>query len=442
MISLQSLLARVIVAACCVSPATVVAQTPLAPREVVLSAQPGAIDYLEQVTLPPGRAAVVSDVAGVLAVAHKSGITPQVSLVRLDEHGVPAATKAATITLSYPDELKDRRNFPLALAVHPRLPLLYVWQDDLSTQPKEAPPKDPATDGFCHLLVYDIRSQEPELLQSLAQGDAFARGNTAGAIALDREASRLFVPNLQRRDAKGALTPSIGYLRVLENGHVVPADDESPAIASTLGGAGIDRKGAVTSAARKAYLEQVRTGKLPDRAVRNATAASTIFAGLPCGLSYFNVSETVTIVGGALGPVTWDEANRRAQFNAISFFPNIGIGYQLRLAGHPTLPVVFFTGLTSGWVYRMEHADGFMTMLPQRGTLAGVAAMTSAPIVLGKRPYFACGSAKTLHLIGFDDLGQLNGQRIDVSVASDTVEALAYSARFDRLYTTVSEAKP
>lgn len=410
-------------------------------REVPLPAKPGEIDWLVKVPLPPGRAAAVSDVAGVLAISHKTGTAPHVSLVQLDDRGAPTSAAPATIELPHVKQLAGRSNYPLALAVHPKLPLLYVWQD-VAPPVKDAPPDDPKTDGFCHLHVYDISSAVPELIQSLAQGDSFARGNTAGAIAFDREAGRLFVPNLQRRNAKGVVTPSIGYLRVLDNGHVVPEDDEVLAAASEGGGAGVDRKGAVTAAARKAYLEQVRTGKLADRATRAATSASTIFAGFPCGLSYFNVSDSVTIVGGALGPVTWDEANRRAQFNGVTFFPIISIGYQLRLAGHPTLPVVFVSGLLSNWVYRMEHVDGFMTLLPQRGTLAGVTALTSSPVVLGKRPYFACGSAKTLHLIGYDDRGALNGERIDVPIASDTVEALAYSPRFDRLYTTVADAKP
>ena len=411
-------------------------------REVPLAATPGEVDYLRTVPLPPGRAAVVSDVAGVLAVIHKQGKIPgpHVSLVRLDDRGEPSKDKPVTIQLPHSKLLTDRDNYPLALTVHPKLPLLYVWQDVVTSFEKGAPVDDPKADGFCHLHVYDISKPEPQLLQSVAQGDTFARGNTAGAIEFDRHATRLFVPNLQRRNAKGVATASIGFLRVLENGHVVPDDDDVLAAASS-GKAGVDRQADVTAAARKAYLEQVRTGKVLDRATRNATSASAIFAAHPCGLSYFNVSDTVTIVGGPLGPVTWDESNRRAQFNAITFYPIVGIGYRLRLVGHPTLPVIFVSGLSSGFVYRMEHVDGFLTMLPQRGTLAGVTAIASSPVLLGKRPYFACGSAKTLHLIGFDDQGHLNGQRIDVPVVSDTVEAIAYSPRFDKLYTRVDEAK-
>ena len=417
-----------------------------------LAAKPGELDILRTVTAPPSAAAVVSDVAGVLAIAHKPKVLtskeilagvkiengPHLSLFRLDQRG-EAASAATQITLPHSPKLVARQNYPLALAVHPKLPLLYVWQD-VAAPAEGGPPDDPKTDGFRHLHVYDVSAAEPRLVQSLAEGETFARGNWAGAIEFDRTASRLFVPNMQRRTATG-FAPSVGYFRVLDDGLIVPNEEEAAEVAGGGKGTTADRAAAVSAAARKAYLEQVRTGKVLDRTVRYATAATTTFGGFPCGLGYFNISDSVTIVCGALGPVTWDEANRRAQFNSIAFYPVVGIGYRYRMAGHSTLPVVFFTGTNSSYVFRMEHVEGFMTMAPQRGTLASVAALASPPVLLGKRPYFACGSAGLLHLIGFDEQGRLSGERTDIPIASPTVEALAYSPRFDRLYTVVAEVK-
>lgn len=419
-------------------------------REVTLGAKPGQLDILRTVTSASAFAAVVSDAAGVLAVAHAPQPTvtkakpwdfeatndPQVSVFRLDAQGEVGA--AASIRLPSAPKLASRRHYPLALAAHPKLPLLYVWQDVVA--PAEgAPADDPKTDGFRHLHIYDISSAEPRLVQSAAEGEAFSRANYAGAIAFDRTAGRLFVPNMQRRTKLG-FAPSIGYLHLADDGLVVPDTNETAETAAGGKGTTPDRTAAVTAAARKVYLEQVRLGKVPERTVRQAASATSTFGESPCGLGFHNISDDITIVCGALGPVTWDEGNRRGQFNTYSFYPAVGIGYRYRMVAHPTLPVVFFTGLTSGFVFRVEHVDGFTTMLPQRGTMAPVI-ITSPPLLVGSRPLLVCSSEGLLHLIGFDAEGAFNGERTDVALPSRKVEALAYSAKYDRLYTTVPEVK-
>lgn len=430
------------------------AESPVAvKRELPIVGKPGELDILRTVPTPPAATAVVSDVAGVLAVGLKPKVPttkerqagvkmtngPHLSLFRLDDKGEPS-TPPVSITLPTSKKIVDRQNYPLSLAAHPKLPLLYVWQD-VQPPAEGAPPDNVAKDGFQHLHVYDVSSAEPKLVQSMAGGETYSRGNWAGAINFDRDASRLFVPNMQRR-VTTTMTPSIGYLRLLDDGMIVPNEEETADVASidAKKGTTADRTGAVTLAARKAYLEQVRTGKVLERTVRYATSATTTFAGFPAGLGFHNVNDTTTIVCGALGPVTWDEGNRRAQFNSIVFYPVIGVGYRYRMAGHPTLPVAFFTGTTSGFVYRMEHVDGFMTMLPQRGYLNGVA-IASPPVLLGKRSLFACASPNVLHLVQFDDQGRFTGERIDVPITNPAPEALAYSPKFDRLYVPVAEGK-
>lgn len=430
------------------------AESPLATkREVPVVATVGELDILRTVGTPPAATAVVNDVAGVLAVGLKpklltvkekaAGVKivngPHILLFRLDAQGEARVTPATPVTLPLPPTFTERQNYPLSLAAHPKLPLLYVWQD---VQPpgEGSPADDVKSDGFQHLHVYDISSAEPKLVQSVAQGDSFSRGNWGGAIAFDRTLTRLFVPNMQRRVA-AALAPVIGYLRVLEDGMIVPNEEEAAELAVGGKGTTADRTGAVTLAARKAYLEQVRTGKVPERAVRYATAATSTFSSFPCGLGFANFSDTVTVICGPLGPVTWDEGNRRAQFNTIVFYPVVAAGYQYRMIAHPTLPVMFLTGVSSTYVYRMEHVDGFLTMLPQRGTLVGATALMSPPVLLGKRNVLACGSAGLLHLVGFDEQGRFNGQCTDVKIAALRVDTLAYSTRFDRLYVAVDEVK-
>jgi hypothetical protein len=429
------------------------AQTDLAAkRELVITGTRGELDILRTVATPTAAVAAVSDAAGVLVVGHKPKVLssrekkdgvkltngPHLSFFRLDAQG-EISGPAATVTLPTSPKFAERQNVPLSVVAHPKLPLVYVWQD---VQPpgEGVPPDDPKIDDFQHLHVYDVASAEPKLVQSLAGGETYSLGNWAGAIDFDRTASRLFIPNLQRR-VTTTFTPSIGYLRLLDDGSVVPNEEEAAAVSVGGKNSTADRTGAVSLAARKAYLEQVRTGKVLERAVRYATSATTTFAGFPSGLGFHNATDDVTIVCGALGPVTWDEANRRAQFNSVVFYPIVGVGYRYRMVGHQTLPVVFFTGTTAGYVYRMEHVDGFLTMLPQRGALPGVVALESPPVLLGKRNQLACGSSQFVHLLGFDDQGRFDGQRTDVLVKSPSVAALAYSARFDRLYVPIVEEK-
>jgi hypothetical protein len=429
------------------------AQSPPANREVKLVAKPGELDILRTVATPAASSAVVSDAGGVLAVAlkpvalsnkqkqagQKQQNGPHIALYKLDAQGEIASTSPALITLPRSKKFPvERQCAALSLVAHPKLPLLYVWQDALPLTKNDGPDAAPP-DDHAHLQVYDLASAEPALVQSTAQGETYASGIWAGAIAFDLTASRLFVPNMQRRTTT-TVVPAIGYLRVADDGAVIPNEEEAAA-AVAVGGKGTtaDRSGSVSLAARKAYLEQIRTGKVLDRVVRYATSATSTFAGFPAGLGFFNVSDDVTLVAGPLGPVTWDEANRRAQFNSVVFYPVVGIGYQYRMIGHPKLPVVFLTGLTSDRLYRMEHVDGFLTMLPQRALLGGATAITSPPVLLGDRPLLACGSANLLHLIGFDIAGLFNGERTDVPVANSTVEAIAYSPKFDRLYVAVEE---
>jgi hypothetical protein len=298
------------------------------------------------------------------------------------------------------------------------------------------------TDGFEHLHVFDISSAEPKLVESFAAGPGYARGARAGAIAFDLEAKRLFVPNLRRKGPTGDATPSVGFLRLDEAGRIVDDSEGDVEAAAAEGKKNAAEAGAVRAAARKAYLEQVRSGNVLPRNTRNAAAAASYtFGGYPAGLGFVPVSDKITVVAGALGIVTWDEANRRAHFNTVGFYPLVGIGYLYRLNLHPKLPVVFVSGLNSGWIYRIEHVDGFPTLLPQRGVLEGVTALATPPVTVGDRPLVALGGHETLHLVEIDAEGYFTGKRTDVPVKNPSVSGLWYSPRFDRLYVTEEAAK-
>jgi hypothetical protein len=382
-----------------------------AKRELTLKGTPGELDILRKVPTASGFAAVVSDAAGALVVAHAPQPTytqalpehfpiaddPDVTVYRLDAQGEVGA--AAPIRLPRAAKLAARRQYPLSVAVHPKLPLLYVWQDVVAPAEK-APPDDQATDGFKHLHLYDLSVSPPKLLQSACHGESFSRGNAAAVIGLDRAGSRLFIPNMQRRTKTG-LASMIGYLKLAADGKVA---DDTPA----------------------AYA---------------AAAKVSLYGESPCGLGYYDVSDTVTILCAGLGPCTWDEQNRRAQLNVLTFFPSVGAGYRYRMAVNPTTSTVYLTGLGSSNLYRVEHVDGFFTMWPQRALFDGGLLITSPPVVVGKRPLVACSTVGFVHLVKLDAEGYFTGERTDIALTSRKVEALAYSAKYDRLYATYEEVK-
>jgi hypothetical protein len=381
-----------------------------AKRELTIDGKPGELDILRKVPAASAFAAVVNEPAGALVVAHAPQpsyakslpehfeITdePDLTLFRLDAKGEAGA--GTPLRLPRAAKLVKRRQYPLALATHPKLPLVYVWQDVVA--PAEgAAPDDFAGDGFKHLHIYDVSSPKPKLLQSACGGETFSRGNPAAAIDLDRNAARLFLPNM-RRPTKIGFASAIGYMKLGDDGLLA---DPTPAA-------------------------EAEAPKL------------SLFSETPCGLGFHNLSDDITLVCAGLGPATWDEGNRRGQLGVVTFFPAIGVGYRYRMVVHPTIPVVFLTGISTGALFRVEHVDGFLTMWPQRATLAD-ALLTSPPVLVGKRSLLACYGTGKLHLVGFDEAGFLNGERIDIAPSPRKVEALAYSAKYDRLYLTIEEAK-
>lgn len=384
-------------------------------REISLKGAAGDLDILRKVPTASAFLATVSDAAGALVVAHAPQPTytqalpehfpitddPDLTVYRLDaqgEVGPGEIGKGTPLRLPRAAKLAARRQYPLALAVHPKLPLLYVWQDVVAPAEK-APPDDQAGDGFKHLHIYDLTATPPKLVQSACYGENFSRGNAGAGLGLDRSGTKLFLPNLQRRTKIG-WAPMIGYMKLAADGKLA---DDTPA----------------------AY---------------EAAAKTSLYGETPCGLGYYDVSETVTIVCAGLGPCTWDERNRRAQLNVMTFWPTVGAGYRYRMAVHPRLPILYLSGLGSSNLYRVEHVDGFLTMFPQRGALEGLV-VTSPPVVVGKRSLVACSTSGVVHLAKLDAEGFFTGERVDILLTSRKVEGLAYSAKFDRLYATFEEVK-
>jgi hypothetical protein len=364
------------------------------------------IANLIQVPGPPAGCAALSDSAGVLAIGHKSGITPHVSFFRLSAQGKPiAAPPAANLTLPRPAGLVKYPNYPLSLVFHPKLPLLYVWQD-IAKAETPTPAEVQAYQEFDHLLIYRIDEEQPKLLQALGRGPLFAYGTVAGTVALNAAGTRLYVPNLYAPPPAGKPPDAavVGYLK-LDDAGLPQGKGDGP------------------------------TGK-----VGRVAPATAAFPDVPAGLGFIPISDDVVLVGGGYGPVSWNEADRHGRFNVVALHAFFGLYYRDRIAGHPTLPVLVASVVGYSWVCRMEHADGVLTLTPQVAVLEG-ATLRSQPVFLGRHNQVAFGGENKVYMLSLDDKGHFQRQRVQAAVPCPAVEALVYSEKLDRLYVAVEIAK-
>jgi len=398
-----------------------------------------AIDRLVRVTAPAASCAAVSDAYGWLAIGHKKTYKDaHLSLFKLDAQGrvppapvaaAPAAAAAATpakpavipqappILLKLPSHpaLAQFPNYPLSLVFHPKLPLLYVWQDIESVTQSPAFNDQPARGEFDHLLIYNVAGPQPVLVQSQARGADFPHGMYAGSLGLDVANSRLYLPNLHQPGLKPqTMYGTAAYVELDAEGLPLPAD---PAV----------KPGPPPRVGASQQLHF-----LSPKGISNNM-------GLPHGMGWVFVNKDVVILGCGIGAMTCDGANRRAWSNGVQLHPFYGAGYNDRITGHPTLPVIYTALLNYNWLCCMEHVDGYLTLVPRRMAVEG-ATFKSYPVVLKARNELAVGGVNRLYLVALDEKGFPKPTSKQTAINSDSVEALAYSEKFDILY--VAEEKP
>src|SRR5262249_6912960 len=143
------------------------------PKVTFAPPKTGTIKNLVPVMAQSARCAAVSDVHQMLAFGHDKAYTDaQVSLVRLDAQGTPLAY-ATPIKLPRPSGLDKLPSYVTGVAFHPRLPLLYVWQDfaGVYANPPPAAPKEVML--FDHLHIVSFAKETPEVLISLCRGQEY-----------------------------------------------------------------------------------------------------------------------------------------------------------------------------------------------------------------------------------------------------------------------------
>jgi len=342
-----------------------------------------------QIEAPGAVCAAVSDARGLLAIGHRGLSGVGVTLVALGADGQPApAVPAVQAALPRPAAVAADANGALGVVFHPRLPLLYVWQDAPCPSPSA-----PAMASFDHLVVYDVSDGRLAVATNAARGAGYACGQAAGYLGTDPEGRRLFVPNLVD---PGSGRSAIGYFPLATNG--LPLSVEG-------------------------VCEPVR-------------ADVADFQALPTGRGFMAPSERVVLVPVHHGLLVWDTANRVAEMGRV-MVPGAPV---LGFAGaNPDGQVVYWAGAGASLLFLFAHVDGYPSLLPQRHTVAG-ASFQSPPVAMrGRVPLLAVGGANAVHLIPLKADGTFGGEGETLAVAKPSVTALAYSVKFDRLYIPVEK---
>ncbi|MBI2805818.1 MAG: hypothetical protein HYX68_12635 [Planctomycetes bacterium] len=389
------------------------------PRIVLDPPRNGKLDAIVPVMAQGSLCAAVSDVHSVLAFGHdKTHPDAHLSLFKLDAKGIPAAS-ATHVKLPCPKGLAKFSNFVTGLAFHPKLPLLYVWND--VTVPYPSPPPPPDVKLFDHLCIFNIAKDPPELLVSLCRGDEYLYGQYGGAVAIDATGSYLYIPNV--RDVKNA-----GFLRL---GRFPLDADGLPAL--------VDSKEAVPARTQKlialnAAGKFAPTGVTPIEYVH--LFPSNAFG---VGHSLTPIGKDAVIASASQGLMTWRPDDKHATLHGLP----LKIGGHTRFCVHPTLPAIFATvtnGVRSDGFFHAEQTDGYLTSLPRQYVIAD-SKLSGPPAVLTKRKKLAIGGEYLVYVMDLDEVGLPTGVPTRMLVNNPFVKALVYSERFDRAYVGVEVSK-
>src|SRR5262249_24311866 len=191
--------------------------------------------------------------------------------------------------------LVKHANYPLALAFHPKLPVLYVWQDIAIPYTNPEAPQPPDLKNFDHLHIFSIAKEPPELLAGLCRGGEYIYGSAGGALLAESTGNSLYVPNL--KDAKNAGILRFGRFALDEAGlpKLEPKDAVLP-LPQRL------KRLAELNAAKPLTPHQV-----------TLTDYVTLFQFNPygCGMSFVEAGPKVVIAGGHTGLISWRPQDKR-----------------------------------------------------------------------------------------------------------------------------------
>ncbi len=390
------------------------------PHTTLLPPRSGVVDNLVTVPAPAARWVALSETHHLLAFAHDiSHQDAHVSLVKLDDKGQPLAY-GISWKLPKPEGLTKNLNHALSVAFHPKLPLLYVWQEINQVYTNPPQPEPPDLKLFDHLLIYSFAKEPPELVLSLCRGPDFLYGMAGGALAADAAGEYLYVPNL--RDPKNAGSFRFGRFRLDADGR--PLIDDN------------DAKLPVDARTKKLADANVAKGILPAQVTPIEYVRYFPNNAFGAGHSFHIVSRDAIIAGGPHGLMTWRPEDREACLHGLP----LGAYGNTLLSVHPSLPLVFATVANTDSFYRVEQSEGYLSLLPLQLTIPETR-LYSQPVTMTKSKKLAIGGHHHVYFMSLGDKGDVQPEVAKVQVLGPAVRALAYSEKFDRLYVGVESSK-
>ncbi len=385
------------------------------PREFEVTPTPLAEPpaFITQVVVSNALCAAVSEASSLLVVGQRSTNDQHLAVFRLGADGLPAG-EPTRLALPKPAVLAKHANYPLGLLFHPRLPVLYVWQD-ISAPPQDQQEKHAAFTNwleFEHLLIYAVKPTGLELVETAAHGVGFHCGLTGGTVGLDAAGKMLFLPN-----SIGATYDEAGiaYYALDEQG--LPVDSDEADAGKSRVKAGKEKPLASRFARTVVALQRKRTHRY-----------------YPSGAGWFAGSDAM-VMGGYSGCMSADFQRgglRQSWFTTLEF-----AGHCV-LAGHPNQPAIYLAMQNTPRLFQLAHADGYVSLLPQVASAKGVQ-LQGAPVVLTQQARVAVGAAKSVCLFGLEADGRLDGKVEQVTLPSASVRAMAYAEKRGRLYVAVDK---
>ena len=385
---------------------------------------------VHRVEVPDARALAVHEQLGWLAVAHAQDDRARLSIFRLNETGeLRDNASPEPVMLPRPDSLSRFPHYPLALAFHPDLPVLYVWQDITGIDPDDRSTHQTVRDRFPHLIIYEIDEQGLKQIGTHGTGAALAFSQSEAALAVSRDGDRLFIPNFHSAPNNPMRWGGgIGYFDLDEKGRLVPV---RVPIEGSLDGRGI------TEFKMKIKPTFVYTGF---HRANTVSRESRPMHRLPTR-SLFAPTKRAVVFGTNTGIGVWDTVDRRQALSEVNV-GGAGVGGRY-VAGHPQLPLIYAGQRGGGAILRIQHVNGFPTMLPECTRLPVVAqgGFVSTPVPFhGQAHGLAIGGRGRIYLIPLDENGRVGRAFEVMGIASEQpVRALDYSPRHDRLYVAVDQ---
>ncbi|MEQ2008763.1 MAG: hypothetical protein ABMA26_18440 [Limisphaerales bacterium] len=371
--------------------------------------------FVTQVVVSNALCAAVSDAASLLVVGQRTTNGQHLAVFRLDANGKPTG-EPTRLSLSKPAVLAKQTNYPLGLLFHPRLAVLYVWQD-ITAPPQDQQEKHAAFTNwleFDHLLIYAVKPTGLELVETAAHGVGFHCGLSGGTVGLDAAGKTLFLPN-----SVGATWDEAGiaYYALDEQG--LPVDSDEADSGKSRVKPGKEKVGTSRFVRTVAAMQRKRTHRY-----------------YPSGAGWFAGSEAM-VMGGYAGCMSADFARGGLRQSWFTTLEHIG---HCVLAGHPTQPALYLAMQNTPRLFQVAHADGYVSLLPQVASVKG-AQLLGAPVVLTQQARVAVGAAKSVFLFGLEADGRLDGKVEQLAVLSAAVRAMAYSEKRARLYVAVDKGE-